>query len=202
MNYPQFWLSASKRRKRIYSVSFMLILAVSATALGLLVPMDPATAKIITDQLNETVTQGRANGTLNQDIFFNNFLLCLAMFIPLAGAAFGLLILFNTGQAFRAVFEVQAAGLANPSVTPTPLPSISPSIAVIALIGVGAVFLLEYVSYSIGMTESIWLFRRLLQNRWRGELKYMLIFMGTVALLLIIGAVVETYTIGIEALIT
>jgi hypothetical protein len=203
MNYPNFWLAASPRRKRIYSISFMLMLAVSATLLGLLVPMDPIEAQMITDQLNQTVTQGVANGSLIQDIFFNNFLLCLAMFIPLAGAAIGLLILFNTGQAFRAVFEIQAANItANPSVTPTPLPSITPTVAVLAFVGIGAVFLLEYVSYSIGMTESVWLFRRLLQNRWRSELRYLLIFIGTIALLLIIGAVVETYTIGIEALIS
>ena len=202
MNYPQFWLHASPKRKRIYSIAIMFVLAVLATVIGLFVPMSPTEAKMVSDQLNQTVTQGRANGTLIPEIFFNNFPLCLAMFIPVAGAGIGLFILFTTGQAFRAVFDIQAASLAaNPATSPTPLPSLTPTTAILALVGVGAVFLLEYVSYTIAMTESIWMFRRILQNRWKSELRYLIIFIGIVALLLIIGAVVETYTIGIEAMI-
>ena len=61
---------------------------------------------------------------------------------------------------------------------------------------IGAVFLLEYVSYAIAMTESVWLFRRIMQKRW-GELKITAAVIGIVALLLIIGAVVETYALSI-----
>jgi hypothetical protein len=116
------------------------------------------------------------------------------MFIPLAGFGIGMFILFSTGQAFRAIFELQAAsGAASSSAAA----SISPTTAILLLVLIGAVFLLEYVSYAIAMTESIWMFRRLLQNRWRGELKYLLIAIGIVALLLIIGALVETLTLSI-----
>jgi hypothetical protein len=45
------------------------------------------------------------------------------------------------------------------------------------------------------MTESVWLFRRILQNRWKSELKPLLILIGIVALLLIVGAIVETYAV-------
>ncbi len=192
MKYPQFWLEASPKRKRIYSLGVMFILAASATIIGTLVPVDPTTAQMISDQLNQTVTQGTAQGTLISDIFINNFTLCLLMFIPLAGAGIGLFILFSTGQAFRAVFEIQAAsGVASAT------PEIQATTAILALVMIGAVFLLEYLSYTIGMTESIWLFRRIMQNQWKRELKYLLIFIGAVALLLIIGAVVETYTLSI-----
>jgi hypothetical protein len=205
MNYPQFWLNASPTRKKIYSIIFMFILAVLATVIGVLIPVDPTEAKMISDQLNQTVTSGTANGTLIPDIFINNWSICLLMFVPIAGAAAGLFILFSTGQAFRAIFQIQAAGIvANPSATPTPLPSISPTTAVIALGLIGVVFLLEYVSYTIAMTESIWLGRRILQwlegrrrNELKPEIKYLLIFIGIVSLLLIIGAVVETYTLSI-----
>lgn len=214
MNYPQFWLEASPRRKRIYSAMFMLILAVLATIIGVLVPVSPTTAQLISEQLNQTVTNGIAHGTLVQDIFLNNFLLCLAMFIPAAGAAFGLFILFNTGQAFRAIFDLEASGLsvyatptplpglnatAIPTLSPTPLAGMTASAAFFTLLMVGIVFALEYVSYSVGMAESIWLFRRLsnknLKIAMRSEVKYLLAGIGLVTLLLIVGAVVETFSI-------
>jgi preprotein translocase subunit SecG len=195
MNYPQFWKNATLRRKRIYSIIFVFVLSVLATLIGLLVPVSPQQAQAISDMLNQTVTQGQANGTLIQDIFLNNFPLCLLMFIPLVGFGVGMFILFSTGQAFRAVFEIQAAsGAAGASSTAA---NISPITAILALVLIGIVFLLEYISYSIGMAESIWLFRRILQNRWNAELKYLGIFIGIVALLLIIGAIVETLTLSI-----
>ena len=197
MNYPSFWLNASPKMKRVYSVLFMLVLSVLALIIGFMVPVGPTEAQMISDQLNQTVTNGVANGTLTQDIFMNNFLLCLVMFIPVAGAALGLFILFNTGQAFRAVLELQTASLSGVSATPTPSPTVlDPNMAVLALVLIGVVFILEFVSYSIGMAESIWLFRRITQKKMIGsEVKYLLIFVGLVALMLIVGAVVENYTI-------
>jgi hypothetical protein len=193
MDYPQFWKEASPRRKRVYSILIVFILAVLATIIGMLVPVSPQTAQIISDQLNQTLTEGQARGTLNLDIFLNNFPLCLLMFVPLAGFAIGMFILFSTGQAFRAIFDIQAASGAT-----TATPDISAATAILTLILIGAVFLLEYVSYSIAMAESIWLFRRLTQNKWRSELKWLAIFIGIVALLLIIGAIEETFTLSIE----
>lgn len=192
MNYPQFWLTASPRRKRIYSVVFILFLSILATVAGTLVPISQQDAQVISDQLNQTVTQGTSGGTLIPDIFINNFSLCLLMFIPLAGLGIGLFILFSTGMAFRAVFEIQAAnGLSGASTS-----NINPSTAILGLVLIGAVFLLEYVSYTIAMTESVWLFRRIMQKRW-SELKITAAVIGIVALLLIIGAIVETYTLSI-----
>ncbi|MCW3982425.1 MAG: hypothetical protein NWE96_00340 [Candidatus Bathyarchaeota archaeon] len=195
MDYPQFWKEASPKRKRIYAVLIVFILSVLATTIGMLVPVSPEEAKIISDYLNQTVTQGQAQGTLSADIFLNNFPLCLLMFVPLAGFAMGMFILFSTGQAFRAVFEIQAAGGAAASSSV----ELTAATAVLTLFLVGLVFLLEYVSYSIAMAESIWLFRRITQKQWKGELKYLAIFIGVVALLLIIGAVAETFALSIGA---
>jgi hypothetical protein len=195
MKYPQFWLKASPRRKRVYSVFIMLVLAMLATLIGVLVPVSPETAQIISNELNQTLTEGQSRGTLDFDIFFNNFPLCLLMFIPLVGFFAGMFILFSTGQAFRAIFEVQ---MANGATTATPDMSMAAVTVVLVLVGVAAVFLLEYISYSIGMAESIWLFRRILQNKWRSELKWLAIFIGIVALLLVIGAIVETATLSLQ----
>ena len=191
MDYPRFWKTASLRRKRIYSIIFVLILSIVATLVGMLVPLSPQEAQVVFDQLNQTITENTAQGTFVPAIFVNNFSLCLLMFIPLAGLAIGLFILFSTGMAIRAIFDVQmASGLSG-----TASAEIQASTAIFALVLIGAVFLLEYVSYAIGMTESVWLFRRILQKQWKGEFKYFAIFVGVVALLLIIGAIVETYTI-------
>jgi len=190
MNYPQFWIEASPRRKRIYSAIFVFALTLVAMAAGFAVPVGPEFAQEIYNQLNQTVTQGNATGTLAPAIFLNNFLLCLAMFIPLAGIGIGLFIMFSTGLAFRAVLEMQLAmGVS----TTTPV-SFDFSTAILALALVGITFVAEFVSYTIGMTESVWLFRRLTQRRWR-ELKITAKLIGVVALLLTIGAIVETFAL-------
>jgi hypothetical protein len=159
-------------------------------AAGFAVPVGPEFAQEIYNQLNQTVTEGNATGTLAPAIFLNNFLLCLAMFIPLAGIGIGLFIMFSTGLAFRAVLEMQLAmGVS----TTTPV-SFDFSTAILALALVGITFVAEFVSYTIGMTESVWLFRRLTQRRWR-ELKITAKLIGVVALLLTIGAIVETFAL-------
>jgi len=102
------------------------------------------------------------------------------MFIPVFGAAFGLFVLFNTGLALGAIATTGGypvwLGLASLAITP--------------------IFWLEFAAYSIAMAESIWLFRRLTQRRWR-ELKWTGIFIGICAALLIIGAVVEVWLITV-----
>ena len=189
MNYPLFWKTASPMRKRIYSIIFMLILATIVTILGTLVPLNIQDAKQIDNSLNQTRSEGLANGNLIPSIFLNNFGLCLAMFIPVVGAIFGLFVLFSTGIAIGAEIQVQSSTVAS-----APILNISPTTAIVSLVVFGLVFLLEYVSYSIGIAESIWLYRRLRQRRWN-ELKNAAKFIGIVAIFLIVGAVIETWLI-------
>jgi uncharacterized membrane protein SpoIIM required for sporulation len=102
------------------------------------------------------------------------------MFIPIAGAVLGLFILFNTGVALGAIAATQGypayIGLLSLVITP--------------------VFWLEFAAYSLAMAESIWLFRRLTQKRWR-ELKYTAMSIGVCAALLIIGSIVEVWIITV-----
>lgn len=188
MKYPQFWLNASPKQKRIYSIFFILFIAIIATLSGTLIQVSPQQQKLTYDQLNQTQT----SPTLAPDIFLNNFTLCLLMFIPLVGLFVGLYILVNTGIAFRAVFDYQAAnGLASSSSAA----NVSASTALTLLVLIGVVFVMEYVSYTVAMTESVWLFRRVFQQKRYDEVKITLALIGLAALLLTIGAVVETYTI-------
>lgn len=187
MKYPQFWLNASPKRKRVYSTVFILFVALLTTVAGMFVQVPPEEAQAIYTQLNQT----QSSPNLAPDIFINNFSLCLLMFIPLAGLGIGLFILFSTGMAFRAIFDYQAAhGLTSTAAQS----NLTASTAIWLLLLIGLVFVLEYVSYTVAMTESVWLFRRILQKRWR-EVKITLALIGLVALLLAIGAIVETYAI-------
>jgi uncharacterized membrane protein SpoIIM required for sporulation len=155
------------------------MIAVLLTVIGSLVPLSDQDANKISNDLNQTITTNRANGTLAEYIFLNNFSICLLMFIPVIGPILGFLILFDTGVALGAIASVQGY---------------SPLLA-FALLVITPIFWLEFASYSIGITESIWLFRRLLQRRWR-EFKNMGILIGICAILLLLGAIVEAWLIS------
>lgn len=175
-----FWTKATTRRKRIYSLIFILVVAIVVTVIGSYIPMSSQEAYQLSNQLNQTLNENQASNTLTQYIFLNNFEICLLMFIPVAGPALGLFILFDTGLALGAIASVQGypvyLGLISLAVTP--------------------VFWLEFAAYAIAMTESIWLFRRLTQKRWR-EFKWTGLCIGICAGLLAIGAVVEVWLITV-----
>ena len=100
------------------------------------------------------------------------------MFIPLVGAGLGLFILYNTGVALNALASIQGYPV---------------YVGILSLVAT-PIFWIEFAAYAIAMAESVWLFRRLLQGRW-GELKWTAISIGVCALLLFVGAVVETWLI-------
>ncbi len=190
MNIPfSFWKTASPKRKRIYSIIFMLALCITATSLGTLVQLSAQDAKQLSDSTNGIITDNPTYPSLVAAILLNNFKICLVMFIPIFGAVFGLFVLFSTGVGIRAILDTQSASGASAAIS-----TISPTTAILALVFVGLTFVLEYVSYSIGIAESIWLYRRLTQRRWR-ELKNTGILIGIVAVLLITGALVESWVI-------
>jgi hypothetical protein len=178
MDILSFWKNATPKRKRLYSLIFIFILSVVVTFAGTLVPLSEENANAIYSQVNQTLAENRDIPSLTGVIFANNFLLCLVMFIPVFGTVFGFFVLFSTGTAIGAISMIQGM----------------PASITIILLMITPIFWIEFVSYSLGMTESIWLFRRLIQKRWR-ELKWTAIAIGTVAGLLAIGAVVEAWMI-------
>lgn len=175
-----FWKMLSPKRKRIYSVIAVFVLAVIITIMGALMPINAEQAGQINEKLNQTLTAARKSEMLMQYIFGNNFFICLIMFIPIVGPIFGLFVLFSTGAAASAVATVQG---------------FPPIIALIALI-ITPVFWLEYSAYSTAMAMSVWLFRRILQGKGRQEFRNTCLFITICAVLLLIGAVVETALIA------
>ena len=150
------------------------------TVIGSYIPISHQDAQTISSNLNSTLNEQKANGNLTEYIFFNNFEICLLMFIPIIGVALGFAILFNTGIALGAIASTQGypIGLGLLSLVITP------------------VFWLEFTAYSIAIAESIWLTRRLMQHRWL-EVKNTAILIAACAGILIVGAVVEVWLINL-----
>jgi uncharacterized membrane protein SpoIIM required for sporulation len=181
LRYPSFWTNASQKRKRIYSIIIIFILVVIITIIGSSIPLNSQDARMLSDQVNRTLNEGKAHNTLTQDIFVNNFfIICLPMFIPIVGVVWGFFVMFDTGLALNAISSVQGYpvwfGFLNLMLSP--------------------VFWLEFTAYSIAMAESIWLTRRLLQHRWL-EVKNTAIFIAFCAGILIVGAIVEVWLINL-----
>jgi hypothetical protein len=174
-----FWSGIPTRRKRVYSILFFLIVSIIALIIGCMTVFDHDTAVARSNNINQTLNRALASGNLTQTIFINNFSLTLLMFIPLVGAGIGLFILYNTGVGLAAITTVQGY----------------PVYVGIEHLMLNPIFWLEFVSYSIAMASSIWLIRRLLQERW-GELKWTAASIGVCALLLILGAVIEAWQIS------
>ena len=174
-----FWTNASSKRKRIYSIMVIFVVAALLTVIGSYVPLSHQDAQSISSGLNATLNTHKSNGTLTEYIFVNNFSICLLMFVPIIGPILGFII-FDTGVALGAIASVQGyptwVGLLSLVLTP--------------------VFWLEFTAYSTAMAEGIWLTRRLMQRRWL-ELKNTAILIGICAAILIVGAIVEVWLISI-----
>jgi uncharacterized membrane protein SpoIIM required for sporulation len=178
--FISIWMHASPKMKRFYSILFVIVLSLILTIAGTLVPLTTQQANQKNDEIAQLRDESISNGTLIPTIFFNNMRINLIMFIPIVGPLFGFFALFNTGT----YIEAQSMVLGFP-----------PLISFVSL-AILPHFWLEYVAYAIAMAESIWLFRRLLQHRWR-ELKWTGVFIGISSLLLVVGALVETWLITV-----
>lgn len=173
-----FWRSISTRRKRVYSILFILVVAIITLIVGSMTAFSHDAAVSRSNIINQTLNRALASDNLTQTIFINNFSLTLLMFLPLIGVGVGLFIMYNTGVGLAAISSVQG------------YPA---STAILDLMG-NPIFWLEFVSYAIAMASSIWLIRRLLQERW-GELKWTAVSIGVCALLLGLGAIIEAWQI-------
>ena len=173
-----FWKNASSKQKRLYSYVFVLVLAIVITFAGTLWPLDSETANYLADEVEKTMIENDSFSSLTVAIFTNNFKICLLMFIPVGGILYGAFALFSTGVAINALSIVQGV----------------PSSLMLLTLMIGPIFWIEFIAYAMGMTESAWLFRRLIQGRWR-ELKRAALLIGITAGLLAIGAIVEAWLI-------
>lgn len=165
-----FWQTFPPRIKRIITVVAFFFLAIIITIAGTLTPLSREDASSINDELEQLRPKVSV-----QYIFGNNLMLCLAMFVPIAGPIFGGYVLYNTG------LVIAAQSIAN---------DLPPLITFFTLL-IFPFAWLEFFAYSTAFTESFWLIRRIMQRRGRREIVNACILISICAVLLLVAAIIE-----------
>ena len=165
-----FWNNVPTKIKRILTIAVFFLLSILITVAGALTPLGLEEANEIGQQLEEM------RESINvQLIFGNNFMICLAMFVPIVGPFFGCYVLYNTGIVIAA--ESITHGL-------------SPLI-VFALLFVFPFTWLEFLAYSVALAESVWLVWRMMQHNRRKEIVNACILISICAVTLLAAAIIE-----------
>jgi hypothetical protein len=146
------------------------LLSIIITVAGTLTPLSLEEANEIEQQLEEM------RESINvQLIFGNNFMICLAMFIPIAGPIFGCYVLYNTGIVIAAESITQG---------------LSPLIIFVFLF-VFPFTWLEFLAYSVAFAESVWLVWRIVQHNGKKEIVNACILISICAVTLLAAAIIE-----------
>ena len=165
-----FWRNAPTKIKRILTIATFFLLSIIITVAGTLTPLSLEEANEIEQQLEEM------RESINvQLIFGNNFMICLAMFIPIAGPIFGCYVLYNTGVVIAAESITQG---------------LSPLIVFVFLF-VFPFTWLEFLAYSVAFAESVWLTWRIIRRKGKKEIVDACILISICAVMLLAAAIIE-----------
>jgi hypothetical protein len=180
-----FWKKSSPRRKRIISIAVVFVVLIVVSSAGALTPLSAADADAMNKDYNQTMVTMDNLSFVNRVtyIFGNNLMICLLGFTPIVGVLWEFLELYVTGV------EIGAVSLAQYKINP--------------LLAFFSVFLtpvgwLEFAAYSTAIAESLWLTRRIMQHRGKGELVNACILISISAVVLLVSAFIE---VGIESLL-
>ena len=165
-----FWKAYPSRIKRILTIVAFFLLSIIITVAGALTPLSHEEASSISQELEQL----RPKISI-QFIFGNNFMICLLMFVPIAGPLFGFYALYNTGVLVAA--ESVTYG-------------VHPLLGFISLFILPVIWL-EFFAYSAAMAESVWLTWRIIQRRGKSELMKTCVFISICAVTLLVAAIVE-----------
>lgn len=165
-----FWRNAPTKIKRILTIATFFLLSIIITVAGTLTPLSLEEANEIEQQLEEM------RESINvQLIFGNNFMICLATFIPIAGPIFGCYVLYNTGVVIAAESITQG---------------LSPLIVLVFLF-VFPFTWLEFLAYSVAFAESVWLTWRIIRRKGKKEIVDACILISICAVMLLAAAIIE-----------
>jgi len=112
-------------------------------------------------------------------IFINNFLIAVIMFIPVLGPTIGTIILHTTGVVIAA----------------TAMSVNLPGVLLLLSLLIFPFAWLEFISYSIAITQSIFLVIGLLRSRFKNELFRTVFLILTVFVMLFVAAFIEAILI-------
>lgn len=176
-----FWKNAPTKIRRILTIVAFFFLSIIIVIAGTLTPLSLEEVNEIEKELEEM--RGKISVQL---IFGNNFMICLAMFVPFVGPFFGCYVLYSTGVVIAAESIVQ--GL--------------PPLMVFLFLFVFPFTWLEFLAYSIAFSASVWLTWRIMQHRSKKELVNACIFISICAVMLLVAAIIEmaliSYLGGLE----
>lgn len=141
---------AASRRSRFLSFLAILFLCVLVTSAGALSRIDDSNAQAIVEDFKELEKMLQTAGV--QLIFGNNMMYSLIMFIPFIGPISGFYVLYSTGKVLAALGYVLGA---------------NPLFLFLNLLIYPHAWL-EYISYSLAISESIWLSFYMLKYRYKG----------------------------------
>ncbi len=163
-------------KTRFLTVSTVLFLCMIVTSAGAVSKVDKSQAEAIIEEFKEMEKMLQTVGV--QLIFGNNMMYCLVMFIPFVGPISGLYILYSTGKVLAA--SSSAVG-------------VNPMLLFLNLMTYPYAWL-EYISYSLAISESIWLSFCILKyglKGFRAEIIQVAKSISICAVLLLVGALIE-----------
>jgi hypothetical protein len=175
--------SYSSRTKRILVIALFFILGIVVTSVGAVQTLSQKDATSINNDLNQL-----RNNISVEYIFGNNLFICLLMFVPVVGWIFGFAALYNTGVVIAAESMAPSA-------------SGAPPLLLLFSLFIFPFTWLEFISYSIGLSEGFWLILRAVQSRsdirvsFRRELGNLSKLITIVTLMLLAGAAIEYWLI-------
>jgi len=160
---------------RLMWIGIFFAVSVVIMALGASLPVDPLEAQRVTNEL-ETSRQYIATVPF---IFGNNFMHTLIMFTPFLGPIYGGFIFFNTGVVLAMIAVTSGVNV--------------PLLFVFLFLLPHA--WLEFIAYSLALSQSVLLTIAILKGRFRQELTRTCVTVTLCALILFLAAVVEVILI-------
>jgi len=174
-----FWQTFPPKIKRIMTVAAFFFLAIIITIAGILTPLSNEDINTLGEGLEATQENIQSLPELQQvsSIFGNNFMICLIGFVPIAGPIFEFYVLYSTGV-------VISAYVAYKSIQVSPL-------LLFLLLFIFPFTWLEFLAYSTAIAESFWLIWRIIQHKWKTEIKKACILISICAVMLLVAAIIE-----------
>lgn len=175
-----FWQTLPPRIKRIMAVAAFFFLAIIITIAGILTPLSNEEINTLGKGLEETRENIESLSEVQQtsSIFGNNFMICLVGFVPIAGPIFEFYALYSTGVVISAYVAYDE------SIQTSPL-------IIFLLLFIFPFTWLEFLAYSTAIAESFWLIWRIIQHKWKTEIKNACILISICAVMLLVAAIIE-----------
>ena len=177
---PRRSLRVATLRNRVLVMLMAFVLCLAITAVGAVSKVESSEAHEIIGEFDKM--EELLNDVGLQFIFGNNLMYCMIMFIPALGPYYGLMVLYSTGKVLAALGVTSGV---NP-------------LGLFFSLFIYPHAWLEYISYSLAISESFWLIYAIIKDRGRGlrsELSTAAKVMAICAVLLLLAAFAEMFLI-------